>query len=117
MTILLRDLISEAGNTGPENRVTVMKIASILEKVLPELTKKQAEKLTELFEEISLMATHLNSAQYTVKENDLYNWESVLSEANETVDKMRTEVEKLAESKKNVDFRPLILALDEVLKI
>jgi len=115
MTILLRNLISEVANTGPEQRVSLSKISSILEKVLPELTKAQSNKLTELFEEFSEMCSHLNSVPYTRTDNDISNWQVMVSAANEVVGKMREEVEKISESKKGIDLNPLMLALDEVL--
>lgn len=109
--ILLKNLISE--NTY--NRVNLMKIGALMEKALPELTKDQSKKLTELFTELSMMSTNMNGLPYTVKEYKLNEWQLLIASFHKKLDEFRSEVMKINEKSDKVNCAPLIKALDEAL--
>ena len=110
--IRLRNLIME--NT--ENRINLMKIESIMTKVIPELSAAQSSKLLELFTEANVMAATLNMLPFTVKDNRMNEWYALIDSFKTTVMELREEICSIADKKKDVDFNPLILALDEVFK-
>lgn len=109
--IKLTDILLE----NAYNRVNLMKIGALMEKALPELTKDQSEKLTELFTELSMMATNMNGLPYTVKEYKLNEWQLLIASFHKKLDEFRSEVMNIHEKSDKVNCTPLIKALDEVL--
>lgn len=97
------------------NRVNLMKIGALMEKALPELTKDQSKKLTELFTELSMMSTNMNGLPYTVKEYKLNEWQLLIASFHKKLDEFRSEVMNIHEKSDKVNCAPLIKALDEVL--
>jgi hypothetical protein len=96
-----------------ENRVNLMKIGALLEKVYPELTKAQNTKLTELFTEVSMLATQMNTIPYTKFNMDA--WQLLLLSTNTKLMELKEEVAKVAGNKKNINCAPLLKALDEAI--
>ena len=110
--IRLRKLIVE--NT--ENRISLMKVEAIITKVIPQLSAAQSSKLLQLFTEVTVMATALNMLPYTVKTNRVQEWTGLTSVFKTAVLALREEICCMIDKKKDVDFTPLISALDEVFK-
>lgn len=112
--IRLQDIIME-NNTAQghtENRVSLIKIAVIMEKVLPSVDKSVATRLTELFAEVSDITSTLNATPYT--KFNMEGWEFAKAALYAKIVEMKVEVEKLCESDK-VDVKPLVKALDEII--
>jgi hypothetical protein len=99
-----------------ENRISLMKIEAIMAKVIPELSAAESSKLLELFTEVTVMASALNMLPYTVKDYRLQEWSALTGSFKTTVLSLREEICSIADKKKDVNFNPLILALDEVFK-
>jgi hypothetical protein len=99
-----------------ENRISLMKLESIMARVIPELSAAQSSKLLELFTEVTVMAAALNMLPYTVKNNRLDEWHMLTNSFKTMVLSLREEICSIADKKKDVNFNPLILALDEVFK-
>lgn len=99
-----------------ENRINLMKLESIITRVIPELSAAQSSKVLELFTEINVLAAALNMLPYTVKNNRLDEWHTLTNSFKTMVMSLREEVCSMADKKQNVDFNPLISALDEVFK-
>jgi len=107
MSLLLKDLLRE----NMERRLNLMKVQAIMEKVLPEVSKEQANKLSELFTEISMMATQMNATPYT--KFNLMEWKLSLAMVHTKLYEMKEEVMKIAEAENRVDLMPLVRALEE----
>lgn len=108
MTIKLKDLVLE----NKENRITLMKLTALMEKMLPEMTKAQSEKLTQLCTEVHTMVNELNVLPYTIYNHQ--EWQVLKLAMMAKLMEVKAEAEKLLESDK-VDVKPFIKALDEVL--
>lgn len=108
MTISLKNLVLE----NKENRITLMKLTALMEKMIPELTKAQSTKLTELCTEVHTMANELNVLPYTIFNHK--EWQVLKLAMMSKLMEVKVEAEKLLESDK-VDVKPFIKALDEVL--
>jgi hypothetical protein len=109
--IKLNQLLNE--HFVAQNRVSMMRINTILEKVLPELAKTDAKKVTKLFDDFNILVTEMNSKPYTKFNID--EWVGMVIVANEKLEEIRKHVVKISEKKTDVDFIPLIKALNEVL--
>lgn len=110
--IRLTDLMKESV-MAPENRISLGRIHVNLEKVLPELTKTQSDKLTKLFEDVSLVSMQLNAKPYTKFNHQ--EWVAELAMLNANIKKLREEVMKISNKKESLNCEPLIKALDEAL--
>lgn len=95
------------------NRVNLMKIGTLMEKITPELNKNQSKKVTELFTEISMMATQLNVLPYTKFNAEA--WELLIFGTNQKLMELKEEVAKIASGKQNINCAPLLKALDEAI--
>ena len=109
--IKLNDLLNE--HFVVQNRVNMMRINTILEKMLPELSKTDAKKVTKLFDDFNILVTEMNTKPYTKFNVD--EWVGMVIVANEKLDEIRKHVVKISEKKTDVDFNTLIKALNEVL--
>lgn len=108
--IRLSNLLKE--NFLGDTRLSLAKITVTLEKITPELTKEQATTLTEHLADLTMMATQMNAHPYTnANAND---WRLVVACVGAKVTQLREEITKIAETKKDVDFAPLIKAVNEV---
>jgi hypothetical protein len=109
--IRLRDLLTESA----ENRINMMKVHIIMEKIYPELSSTQSEKLMKLCVEVNNMVDNLNKLRYIRTGSSLFEWKILIFAAGAKLTELRTEVEKISESTKEINFTPLLKALDEVL--
>jgi len=107
--IRLKDILMEHGSK--ERRINLMKLEVLMEKLLPELTKAQATKLTQICTEIYQMATTLNETPYKIW-NANPEWPLVKLALKSKLMEAKEEASKLLESDK-VDIRPFVKALDE----
>lgn len=98
-------------NENIENRVSLMKITAIMEKMLPEVTKAQSKKLMELCVEASNMADMLNQIPYTIHGTE--KWVALKTAMLLKLAEIKQEAMKLDPEKVNV--KPYIVALDEVI--
>ena len=114
--IKMRDIIVESLLTEsvmhPVHRISLGRIQINLEKVLPEVTKKQAKKLEKIFEEISDVATTLNAIPYTKFDHSA--WVIEIELLNNKLQELQKEAQSIAKNKK-IDCAPLMKALQEVL--
>lgn len=110
--IRLTDLLQESV-MAPENRISLGRIHINLEKILPELTKAQSNKLTKLFEEVSLVSMQLNGKPYTKFNHQ--EWIAELAMLDAKINDLREEVMKISKKKETLNCSPLIKALDEAL--
>lgn len=110
--IRLRDLLNET-SFNKENRINLMKITTLMEKLIPELTKSQSTKLIELCSEINEMVIKLNEIPYTVF-NHTPEWKLLEVAFVSKLAEVKVEAEKLLNSDK-VDVRPFIKAIDEII--
>lgn len=110
--IRLRDLLNEA-SFNKENRINLMKITTLMEKLIPELTKAQSTKLVELCSEVNEMAIKLNEIPYTIFTHTP-EWKILEVALIAKITEVKTEAEKLLNSDK-VDVRPFIKAIDEII--
>jgi len=95
------------------NRINLMKIGTLMEKITPELNKTQSKKVTELFTEISMMATQLNVLPYT--KFNMEAWQLLILGTNQKLMELKEEVAKIASGKQNINCAPLLNALDEAI--
>lgn len=109
--IRLKDLLNE---NMKENRVSLVKLQAILEKMIPELTDSQAKTLTECLSELSVLSSAMNMLPYTVKEYKLNEWQLVMATFNAKLMEMKTVAEKIKEAGK-VNCMPLCNAITELL--
>lgn len=107
MSLLLKDLLRE----NMERRLNLMKVQAIMEKVLPEISKEQANKLSELFTEASIMATQLNMTPYT--KFKMVEWQLSIGAVHAKLYELKEEVMKICEKENRVDLMPLVRALEE----
>jgi hypothetical protein len=73
--IRLRDLLLE----NPENRINLMKVQTILEKIYPVLKDAQVKKLMELCAEAHVMASQLNMKPYVRTESTMVEWKFLIA--------------------------------------
>jgi hypothetical protein len=106
--IRLKDILME--NT--ENRVNLMKLEALMEKMIPEMTKVQNTKITQLCTEVHEMVGKFNTLPYTVHNAD--EWTVLRIALMAKLMEVKTEAEKMVDSDK-VDVKPFIKALDEIL--
>ncbi len=88
-----------------------MKVAAIMEKMLPEVTKAQSTKLIELCAEAHTMADMLNQIPYTIHGTE--KWHALKTAMILKLVEIKEEAIKLDPEKINV--KPYIIALDEVI--
>jgi hypothetical protein len=106
--IRLRDVLTE--NT--KNRINLMKLEVLMEKMRPAFTKTQNTKLTQLCTELHEMVNAFNVLPYTI-----YNraeWPVLKIALMTKLTELKTEAEKMVDSDK-IDVKPFIKALDELL--
>jgi hypothetical protein len=109
--IRLKDLLSE--NYGiKENRVNLMKLEALMEKMLPELTKTDATKLTELCSEVHQLACDMNKIPYQIW-NAYPEWP--ILKAALIAKLMEVKEETLKASSDKFDATTFIKALDELI--
>lgn len=106
--IRLQDILLE--NT--ENRVNLMKLQALMEKMTPELTKTENTKLTQLCTEVHDMVGQFNMLPYTIHNRD--EWTVLRITLMAKLMEVKGEAEKLLDSDK-VDVKPFIKALDELI--
>lgn len=104
--IRLKDLLME----NKENRVSLTKVATIMEKVIPELTDAQSKKLMELCAEVHSMADDLNKTPYTIY--NFESWQVLEAQLVEKLGKIKEEAEKHADK---LHVKTLLNALTEVI--
>jgi hypothetical protein len=109
--IRLKDILIEHGNK--ENRINLMKLEVLMEKMLPVLAKNNATKLTQICTEIHQMATKLNELPYTLW-NAYPEWPVLKVALISKIAEAKEEASKLLESEK-VDVLPFVKALDELI--
>lgn len=111
--IKLHDLLNE--HFIAQNRVNMMRVNTILEKMLPEMQKRESNKLLKLLEDFDVLVTEMNNKPYTKFNVD--EWVGLVLVANEKLEEVRNHVVKISEKKgkDTFDFYPLIKALNEVL--
>ena len=107
----LKKLMME--NALKTNRINLMKIGALMEKITPELNKTQSKKVTELFTEISMMATQMNVLPYT--KFNMEAWQLLILGTNQKLMELKEEVAKIASGKQNINCSPLLNALDEAI--
>lgn len=106
---LLRDILVMVENK--ENRINLLKLTAIMEKMLPELTKPQSTKLTELCAEVHTLAGQLNTLPITIHNHEPWKVLKVAMVAK--LMEVRQEAQKIKSDK--VDTKPFIKALDELI--
>lgn len=106
--IRLQDIILE----NKENRISLMKLTVLMEKLLPELSKAQQTRLTELCTEACTLIEELNQFPYTIFNHQ--GWQVLKLGVITKLTEVKLEAEKLMESK-TVDVVPFIKALDEII--
>lgn len=109
--IRLKDLLNEV-SFSKENRINLLKLSALMEKIIPELTKTESKKLTELCTEVHTMAEKLNETPYTVFNNT--DWFVLKTMIMAKLLEVKEEAIKL-ESSDKVDIKPFIIALDEII--
>ena len=109
MSALLRDLISE----NVENRVDLMCIEGILEDLAPQLGQKDQDKLAGVYVELKMLATALNETPYSVFTQD--HWKLMKMVLAGKIAEMKLVLEDMAEDNKEVDFFPIMKAVDLIL--
>lgn len=109
--IRLRDLLLE----NPENRINLMKVQAIMEKLYPVLNDNQVKKLMELCAEAHMMASQLNTKPFVRTETTMVEWKFLITGVHAKINELKEEVMKIAETEKTINFMPLVRALDEVL--
>lgn len=107
-SLLLKNLLRE----NMERRVNLMKVSAIMDKVLPEVSKEQGKKLTELFTEVSMLATQMNVLPYT--KFNITEWQISVATIHVKLHELKEEVVKIADKENRVDLMPLVRALEEV---
>jgi hypothetical protein len=108
--IRLKDLLVE----NAENRINLMKVQTIMEKLYPEITGEQSKKLMELCTEMHMMASQLNTIPYIRTESSLAEWTLLVTAFKSKVTELKEEVIRVCENKK-IDSTTVVKALDEVL--
>jgi hypothetical protein len=96
-------------NENIENRISLAKIQIIMEKIVPELKKKNLEKIQNKCNEIHKMADMLNNTPYTIHGVDKWN---ILKT---TMMAALLEVREDLLAIKETDVTVLVKALDEVI--
>jgi hypothetical protein len=109
MSTLLKDLIKE----NVENRVDLMRIEGILEDLAPQLSQKDQDKLAGLYVELKMLATSLNETPYSVFTQD--HWKLMKLVLAGKIAEMRLVLDDMAEDNKEIDFFPLVKAVDLIL--
>jgi L-rhamnose mutarotase len=105
----MKNLIKE--NT--ENRVNLMRLDAILEKLAPQLSTSEQEKLADVYIDLKEIADALNVTPYTIFNNA--DWKLLIMIMMGKVAQMKLIVNEIAEDNKEVDCWPLMKALDLVL--
>jgi hypothetical protein len=108
MTIRLKDIVLE--NT--QNRVNLLKLDAIMEKLTPELTKAQNTKITELCAQVHEMVDALNKLPYTIFNHQ--EWNVLRLGLMGKLVEVKAEAEKLMGEGK-VDVAHFIKELDELI--
>lgn len=109
--IRLKNLLNEV-SFPKENRINLMKLTTLMEKILPEVTKAQSKKLTELCTEVYEMASKLNQTRYTVFNHN--EWALLKALMMTKLLEVKDEALKLEKSDK-INVKPFIIALDEII--
>ena len=110
--IRLKDLLNEV-SFPKENRVNLIKLTVLMEKLIPELTKNQVTKFSQLCAEAHDMVRQLNEIPYTIY-NNVPDWKLLEVALIIKLSEIKIEAEKLLNSTK-VDVRPFIKAIDELI--
>jgi len=105
----MKKLIKES----TENRVNLMRLDAILENFAPKLTKKEQEKLADVYVDLQELVETLNTTPHTIFNNK--DWKLLNMILMGKVAQMKLVVEEIAEDNKEVDCWPLMKALDLIL--
>lgn len=106
--IRLTDILLE----NSKNRVNLMKLEAIMEKMKPEFTKAENKKISELCTEVHQMAESLNNLPYTIFNHQ--EWNLLRLGLMAKLVEVKAEAEKLMGEGK-VDVVHFIKALDELI--
>lgn len=104
--IRIKDLLLE----NKENRISLTKVTTLMEKVLPELTAAQSKKLMELCAEVHAMAEELNKTPYTI--HNYESWQVLEAQFVEKLMEVKKEAEKHQDK---LHVKTLLNALTEVI--
>lgn len=105
MPILLKNILRE----NVENRLNLMRIEALMEKVLEEITEEEAKPISELFTLMKGQRCALNATPYT--KFNVTEWMFVVEGVRQTINMLRAEVIALQNTSDCV--RALIVALDD----
>lgn len=95
-----------------ENRVNLMKLEAIMEKLTPELSKAQDTKLSTLCTEVHELVESLNKLPYTIYNHS--EWQVLQLSLMSKLMEVKSEAEKLIGTG-IVNVVPFIKALDEII--
>jgi len=109
MSTKLKDLLSE----NVENRVSLTRIEAILEDLAPQLSEAEQNKLAGAYVELKTLATALNETPYTIFNHD--HWKLLKMVLVGKVAELRLVLEDIAEDNKEIDFFPIMKAVDLIL--
>lgn len=108
--IRLKDLLLE----NAENRINLMRVQVVMEKLYPELTSTQSKKLMELCTEVHMMAAQLNTKPVLRTESSLVEWKILVAAVQVKINELKEAVVSICEQQK-IDCTTVVKALDEVL--
>jgi len=106
--IKLKNILLE--NT--ENRINLLKLEALMEKLTPELTKTQNTKISQLCTEMHEMVDALNKLPYTIHNH--MEWKVLRLGLMGKLLEVKAEAEKLVENGV-VGIAPFVKALDELI--
>ncbi len=109
MSTKLKDLIVE----NVENRVNLMRVEAILEDLAPQLSQADQNKLAGAYVELKTLTTSLNETPYTIFNTQ--HWKLLEMVLAGKVAEMRLVLEDIAEDNKEIDFFPIMKAVDLIL--
>lgn len=109
--ISLKSLILE----NAENRINMMRVQTIMEKVYPLLSEADSKDLMQLCAEVHMMVAHLNTKPYIRTEESMMEWKLLLAATTMKLNELKSKVITISESRTELNLVPLMKALDEVL--
>lgn len=107
--IRLTELLSE----GTENRVTLMRVETLLGNVAHQFNSKEQEKLADMYISVKDLSESLNQLPYTAFNHN--HWQLLKLILRGKVAEMIIAVEDIAEKNKHVDCASLTIALQTIL--
>ena len=109
MSTKLKHLIAE----NIENRINLMRVEAILENLAPQLSQDDQNKIAGAYVELKMLVTGLNETPYTVFNEE--QWKLLKMVLAGKVAEMRLVLEDIAEDNKEIDFFPIMKAVDLIL--